>query len=44
MVFFRTFEIISFCFVVDICDLVHDIKAINGLCNYQHLESLLKYD
>ena len=26
--FFRIFEIIIFCFVVDICDLVHDVEAI----------------
>ena len=25
---FRIFEIIIFCFVVDICDLVHDVEAI----------------
>ena len=26
--FFRIFEIIIFCFVVDICDLVHNVEAI----------------
>ena len=26
--FFHIFEIINFCFVVAICDLVHDVKAI----------------
>ena len=29
--FFRIFEIISFCFVVAICDLVHAVEAIYGL-------------
>ena len=26
--FFRIFEIINFCFVVAICDLVHDVETI----------------
>ena len=30
--FFRIFQIIIFCFVVDICDLEHEVEAINGLC------------
>ena len=30
--FFRYFEMIIFCFVVAICDLVHDAEAIHGLC------------
>ena len=30
--FFRIFEIIFFCFVVAIFDLVHDVEAIHGLC------------
>ena len=29
--FFRIFQIIIFCFVADICDLVHDVEAIRGL-------------
>ena len=29
--FFRIFEIIIFCFVVAICDLVHDMEATNDL-------------
>ena len=29
--FFRIFEIINFCFVVAICDLVHAVEAMNGL-------------
>ena len=32
VVIFCIFEIIIFCFVVDICDLVHDVEAICGLC------------
>ena len=30
--FFRIFQIIIFCFVADICDLVHDVEAIHGQC------------
>ena len=26
--FFRIFEIITFCFVVALCDLIHDVEAI----------------
>ena len=26
--FFRIFQIIIFCFVADICDLVHDVETI----------------
>ena len=29
--FFRIFEIIIFCFVVAICDLVHHVEAMYGL-------------
>ena len=29
--FFRIFEIIIFCFVVAICDLVHAVEAMYGL-------------
>ena len=29
--FFRIFEIIIVCFNVDICDVVHDMEAINSL-------------
>ena len=29
--FFRIFEIIIFCFVVAICDLVHTVEAMYGL-------------
>ena len=29
--FFRTFEIIIFCFDVAICDLVHAVEAMHGL-------------
>ena len=29
--FFRIFEIKLFCFVVTICDLVHDVETIHGL-------------
>ena len=29
---FLFFEIIIFCFVVDICDLVHDVGVIHSLC------------
>ena len=37
--FFHIFEIIIFCFVVDLCNLVHDVKAIIYLFNcLQHLE------
>ena len=28
--FVRIFEIIIFCFVVAICDLVHDVEAMHG--------------
>ena len=28
---FRIFEIIIFCFVVAVCDLVHDVEAMYGL-------------
>ena len=31
--FFRIFEIIIFCFVVAICDLVHDVETIFHLSN-----------
>ena len=31
VIFFRIFEIIIFCFVVAICDLVHPVKAMYGL-------------
>ena len=30
--FFRIFDIIIFCVVVPILDLVHDVKAIHSLC------------
>ena len=32
--FFQIFEIIIFCFVIDICDLVHDVEGIHvhSLC------------
>ena len=30
---FRTFDIIIFCFVVAICDLVHDVETIFHLSN-----------
>ena len=30
--FFRISEIFIFCFVFAICDLVHDVDAIHGLC------------
>ena len=30
--FFHIFEIIIFCFVVAICELVHDVKTIFHLC------------
>ena len=30
--FFHIFEIIIFYFVVDICDLVHDVEALYSLC------------
>ena len=30
-IFFRIFEIIIFCFVVAICDLVHDVDAMYGV-------------
>ena len=30
--FFRIFEIIIFCFVVALYDLVHDVEAIHDLC------------
>ena len=30
--FFRIFQIIIFCFVADMCDLVHDVEAIHWLC------------
>ena len=30
--FFRIFEIIIFCFVVAMCDIMHDVDAIHGLC------------
>ena len=33
--FFRIFEIIMFCFVVAICDLVHDVETIFHL-SYVH--------
>ena len=39
--FFRIFEIIIFCFVVAMSDLVHDVEAIHGLIIFdclQHLE------
>ena len=29
--FFRIFQIIIFCFVADMCDLVHDAEAIHDL-------------
>ena len=29
--FFRIFQIIIFCFVVAVCDLVHDVKAMYDL-------------
>ena len=29
---YRTFEIKLFCFVVTICELVHDVESIYGLC------------
>ena len=32
MVIFRMFEIKSFCFDVVMCDQVHDVRAIHGLC------------
>ena len=31
--FFRIFEIIIFCFVVAICDLVHAMEALYGIPN-----------
>ena len=31
--FFRIFDIIIFCFVVAICDLVHDVETIFHLSN-----------
>ena len=31
MFFFRIFEIIIFCFVVAICDLVHAVEAMYGI-------------
>ena len=31
LIFFRIFEIIIFCFVVAICDLVHAMEAMYGL-------------
>ena len=30
--FFRIFEIIIVCSVVDLCDLVHDVEATHSLC------------
>ena len=30
--FFRFFEICLLCFVVAICDVVHDVETIHGLC------------
>ena len=30
--FFPIFVIIIFCFVVAICDLLHDVEVLNGLC------------
>ena len=32
MGFFRIFEIIIFCFVVAMCDLVHDVEAKHSIC------------
>ena len=32
VIFFRVFEIIIFCFVVAVCDLVHDVEIRHGLC------------
>ena len=32
VIFFRIFEIIIFCFVVDIYDLVHYVEAMHSLC------------
>ena len=29
---FRSFEIIVFCFIVALFDLVHDVNAIHGVC------------
>ena len=31
VIFFRIFEIIIFCFVVAICDLVHAVEAMYGI-------------
>ena len=30
--FSRIFEIIIICFVVVVCDLVHDVETMNGIC------------
>ena len=34
---FLIFEIIIFCFVVTICDLVHDVEAICSLTGVTHI-------
>ena len=31
VIFFHIFEIVFICFVVAICDLLHDVEPINGL-------------
>ena len=29
IIFFRIFEIITFCFIVDVCDQVHNVEVIH---------------
>ena len=46
-VLFRLCEIIYFCFVVPMCDPVHDVVTIHGLCLLSAAiiwKSFLKYD
>ena len=45
--FFHIFEIIMLCFVVAICDLVHDVETIFHIsykCAYSIWKSFLKYE